>query len=86
MLLSNKKDPQLEGVYSTKTGGIWNLTYDISSPEFYKFLIKTELKGDIYLYIENFYNNLKTCLTAVTRIQEDPLTTYQYIKIHSEFE
>ena len=34
----------------------------------------------------NFYNNIKMCLNAVTRLLEDLLPTYQSIKRHSEFE
>ena len=35
------KAPPLEGVHSTKIGGIWNLKHEISSPKFYKLIIKT---------------------------------------------
>ena len=43
---TNRRDPPLEGGHSTKTGGMWTLKHDISSPKFYELLMKTELKGD----------------------------------------
>ena len=67
MVPDNKKDPPLEVGHSTKIGCMWNLKYDISSPKFYKILIKTELKGNIALDLNNLYNHIKMCLNAVTR-------------------
>ena len=37
---ANKRSPPLEGGYSTKISGMWNLKHDISSPKFYELLIK----------------------------------------------
>ena len=53
---SNKKAPPLEGGHSTKNCGMWNIKHDISSPKFYKLLIKIELKGDTTMDLKNFYN------------------------------
>ena len=50
----NKKYPQLEGGNSMKIGDMWNIKHDISSPKFYKILIKTELKGDTDMDLNNF--------------------------------
>ena len=36
--------------------------------------------------LNNFFNHIKMCLNAVTRIREDLLPDYHTIKIHSEFE
>ena len=65
---------------------MWNIKHEISSPKLYELLIKTELKGDTPLDPKNFYNCIKMCLNAVTRIQEYLLHPYQSIKRHSEFE
>ena len=67
MVPDNKKDPPLKGGHSTKNGCMWNLKHDISSPKFYEILIKTELKGDISLELNNFYNHIKMCLNVLTR-------------------
>ena len=36
--------------------------------------------------LNNLYNHIKMCLSAVTILLEDLLTGYQYINRHSEFE
>ena len=76
---ANKKAPPLEGVNSTKNGGMWTLKQEISSPKLYELLIKTEIKGDTALDLKNFYKQIKICLNVVTRIKED-LPDYQSIK------
>ena len=86
MVPTNRQDPPLEGGNSTKIGGMWTLKHDISSPKLYELLIKTELKGETALDINNFFNHIKMCLHAVTRLIEDLLPYYQSIKRHSEFE
>ena len=35
---------------------MWNIKHDISSPKFYKILIKTELKGDTDLDLKNTHH------------------------------
>ena len=55
VVLANRRDPPLEGGHSTKIGGMWTLKHEISSPKFYKLLIKTELKVDTDLDLNNFY-------------------------------
>ena len=65
---------------------MWTLKHEISPPKFYELLIKTELKGYTALDIKNFFNRIKMCLNAVTRLREDLLTDYQSIKRHFEFE
>ena len=67
---TNRRDPPLERGYSTKIGGMWTLKHEISSPKFYEILIKTELKGDTTIDLENFYNHIKMCLNEVTRLRE----------------
>ena len=81
---ANRRAPSLYGGKSTKNGGIWTLKHEISSPNFFEILINTELKGYTALGLKNFYNHINMCLNAVSRLQEDLLTSYQYIKIHSE--
>ena len=78
--------PPLEGGNYTKTGDMWNLRHEISSPKLYELLIKTELKRDTALDLKNFYNHIKMCINAVTRLIEDLRTDYQSIKIHYDFE
>ena len=63
-----------------------NHKHEISSPELYELLIKTELKGDTYLDLKNFYNHIKMCLHKVTRLLEYLLPDYQSIKRHYDFE
>ena len=65
---------------------MWTQNHEISSPNLYKLLIKTEIKGDTALEIKDFYNHINMCLNAETRLQEDLLSTYHSIKRHSEFE
>ena len=65
---------------------MWTLKHDISSPKFYEVLIKTELKGYTAMDIKNFFNHIKMCLNAVTRLREDLLLGYQSIRRHSKFE
>ena len=50
--------------------------------KFYELLINTELKGDTALDL----NYINMYIKVVTRLQEDLLTAYKYIKIHCEFE
>ena len=51
---ANKKAPPLEGGNSTKIGGMSTLKHEISSPKFYELLIKTEIKGNTALNLNNF--------------------------------
>ena len=83
---NNNRAPPLEGVISTKIGGMWTLKHEISSPNFYELLIKIELKGDTVLDIKNVFNHIKICLNAVTRLREDLLPDYQSIKRLSKVE
>ena len=71
---TNRRAPPLEGGHSNNIGGMWTLKHDIRSPKFYELLIKTELKGDTALDLKNFFNHIKMCLNAVTRLREDLLT------------
>ena len=83
MVPANKRAPPLDGVKSTEIGGMWTLKHEISSPKFYKLIIKTELKVNTDIDLNNFYNHINMCLNAVTRLLEDLLTAYQSIKRHS---
>ena len=56
------------------------------SQKSYELLIKIELKGNTVLALNNFYNHIKMCINAVTRLQEELLPAYQSIKKHYEFE
>ena len=59
---ANNKDPLLEGGHSTKNGGMSTLKHEISSPKFSEIPIKTELKCNIYMFLNNLYNNIKMCI------------------------
>ena len=83
---ANSRYLALEGGHSTKIGGMWTLKHEIISPKFYELFINTELKGYTALELNNFFNHIKMCLNAVTRLIEDLLPDYQSIKRHSEFE
>ena len=54
MVPANRKDPPLEGGYSTNIGGMWTLKYEISPPKVYELFIKTELKVETVLDLKNF--------------------------------
>ena len=41
VVLTDSTSPPLEGVHSTKIGGMWTLKHEISSPKFYELLINT---------------------------------------------
>ena len=81
-----RRDPPLDGGKSAKNGGMWTLKHDISSPNSYELLIKTEIKVDTALDLKKFYNHIKMCINAVTILREDLLPGYQYIKKHSDSE
>ena len=68
---TNRRATPLEGVHSTKFGGMWTLKHEIGSPKFYEILINTELKGNTTLDLKNFFNHIKMCLNAVNRLIED---------------
>ena len=68
MVLNIRRDPPFNGVHSTKNGGMWTLKHDISSRKFYELLIKRELIGYTALDLKNFYNHIKMCFNAVTRL------------------
>ena len=79
-------DPQLEDFHSKQIGGMWTLKHDISSSKIYELLIKTEIKGDTAMDLNNFYNHINMCLNAVNILREDFLPAYQCIKRHYELE
>ena len=61
---------------------MWTLKHEISSTQFYELLIKTELKGDTSLDLNNFYKHIDMCIIAVNILQEDLLPDYKSIKSH----
>ena len=81
MVHTNRRAPPI----SENIAGMWTLKHEISSPIFYELLIKTELKVDTAMYLKNFFNHINMSLNAVTRLREDLLPDYQYIKRISEF-
>ena len=81
----NNRDQPLDSGQPKKIGGMFTLKHEISSPKFKKLFIKTELKRDTDMELNNLYNHIKMCIDAVTRLQKDLLPGYQSIKIHSEF-
>ena len=86
MVQTNRRAPPLEEGISKNIGDMWTLKHEISSPRFYKLLIKTLLKGDTALDIKKFYNHIKMSLNAVIRLKVDLLPDYLSIKRNSEFE
>ena len=82
---TNRRAPPLEGGHSTNIGVMLTLKHENSSTKFYDLLIKIELRGDTALDLENCFNHIKTSLNAVTRLREDLLPDYQFIKRYSEF-
>ena len=85
MVPANRRAPPLEGVHSTRIGGMWTLKHDIKSPKFYELLIKIDLKGDTALDHKNSYNYINMYLNAVTKLRKDLIPGYQSIKRHSQF-
>ena len=75
----------LEGGHYEENGGMWTLKHEISSPKFYGILIKTDLRGDTDMDLNNFYIQINVCLNAVTRLREELLPSYKSIKINSDF-
>ena len=69
MVPVNNKSPPLEGGNFAKIGVMWNIKHEIRSPNLYKILKNTELKGDTVMDLRNFYNHIKMCLNAVTRLR-----------------
>ena len=82
---TNRKVPLLQGRHYQKIRGMWNLKHEISSPKFYELFIKTKIKGDTDLYLNNFYNYTMMFLNEVKILWEDILPTYHKIKWNSEF-
>ena len=66
VVTANKNSPPSEGGNSMEIGGTWNLKQKTRSPKFYELIIKTELKGDTALGLNNFYNRINMCINAVT--------------------
>ena len=85
MVLSNRRALPLDGVHFTKIGGMWTLKHEIISPKLYKLLINIELKVYTAVDLNKLYNHINICLNEVTRLLEDLLPAYHYIKIHSGF-
>ena len=69
MVLATRRAPPLEGGHYTKIGGMWTPKHETSPPKFYEPLMKIKLKGDTDMDIKNFYNHIKMCLNAVTRLR-----------------
>ena len=69
VVTTKKGYPPLGGGNSTKICDMWTLKQEISSPEFYELLVKTELKGDTALDLKNFFNHVKLYLNAATRLR-----------------
>ena len=83
MIHTNSKVTPIEGGKYHKISGMCTLKHDISSPKFYKLLIKIDIKLDTDIDLNKFYNRIKIYLNAVTRIQGDVLPAYHQIKIRS---
>ena len=47
---------------------MWNLKHNISSPKPYELLIRTELKGETDMDLNNFYNHINMCIHVVNRL------------------
>ena len=62
---ANRRDPPLEGGHSTKIGGIWTLKHEISSQKNYDLPNSIEVKGEIALDINNFYNHINMCINLM---------------------
>ena len=75
-VLSNNKVSPLEGGHSKKIGVMWTLKHEIISPKFYELPIKKNLKDDTGMDFLNFYNNIKMCISVVTRLQEYLITDH----------
>ena len=73
MVHTNRKVPPPEGGNSQKICGTWTMKYDISSQKLYELLIKTKLKGDIAIDLDNFSNHIKMCLNVVAILRDDIL-------------
>ena len=81
----NRRAPTLDGVQSTKIGGMWTLKRDISSPIPYELLVKIELKGDTAMDLKNSYNHINMCRNSVTILLEDLIPGCQSINRNSDF-
>ena len=79
----NKNDSLMKSGHFMKTGGMCTLKREISPQKFHEIQIKSELKGETVLVINNFCNYIKTCLNAVTKLLQALLPPYQPIKRHS---
>ena len=66
---ANRRNPPLNGGHSTKIGGILTPKHEIRSPYFYELLIKTELKVDTDLDLNNFYKHINIFLNAFIRLR-----------------
>ena len=67
--MGKKKDLSLEGENFTKIGGMWILKHDINSTKFYELLIKTDIKVNTTMDLNNFYKHIKVCLIEMTIIR-----------------
>ena len=81
---TNRRAPPLEGYHSENIGGMWTLKHEISSPRFYEFLVKIELKGDTALDLKNSHNHVKMFLNALTKLREHLLPDFLSIKQNND--
>ena len=68
MVPANRIAPPFYGGKSAKIDGMWTLKHENRSPIFFELLIKAELEGETALNLKNFYNHIRMCLNAVTRL------------------
>ena len=68
-MLDNKKPPPIEGGHSHQNGGMWTLKHDTFSPNLYKILLKTEMKGENDIDLKNFYNHVRMCINTVKKLR-----------------
>ena len=66
---TNRKVSPLEGEQYKEIRGILTLKHDISSPKFYKIILKADLKWDSALDLKKFHNQVKIFLNTATKLQ-----------------
>ena len=83
---TNNKAPPLEGICSTKIGGMQTLKHEIRSSKFYELFINIVIKGETAMELKNFYNEIRMCFNDLNRTQEYLVTDNQSTKIHPQFQ
>ena len=86
VVTAKNNTPPLEGGNYMKIGVMCTLKPEIGPPKFYELLVKSKLKVDTDLYLNNLYDHINMCLNVVIILRKYLLPAYRPIKRHFKFQ